>query len=150
MAASFSLGVADADQYRIRLAGALISNGAGASGYADGEFLKISWRNDVTIEVEGTDGYVVRSKRLTRLVDIELSFLQSAPNNPFLSGLFALLQNTPNGGDVGSFVMQNLQGVDLVSCSKCWIRKPADLVLDRSATPRKWQLSAMAEVFLIG
>ena len=146
----FSLAVADSDQYRLMMAGAPISNGAGASGYADGEFLKTSLRNDGFIEVEGTDGSVARSKRNTRLVDIELTLLQTSTSNAFLSGLYFLDTNQPNGAGIGSFVLEDLQGTTLILCSQAWVRKPADVTLNRSAEPRKWMITGMYSAYLVG
>ena len=146
----FDLKVADADQYRIMVAGGPISNGAGASGYADGEFLKCSLRNDGWIEVEGTDGTVVRSKRNSRLVDIEITLIQGASSNDYLSVLYALDTNQPNGAGIGSFVVEDLQGTTVILCTRAWVKKPADVVLDRGATARKHMLTGIASVFLVG
>lgn len=146
----FNLSVADADQYRIMMAGAPISNGAGASGYADGEFLKIALRNDGFIEIEGADGSVARSKRNTRLLDIELTLLQTGASNDLLSALYLLDTNQPNGAGIGSFVLEDLQGTTLVACTKAWVRKPAEVVLNRSAESRKWLLTGMYSVYLVG
>ena len=148
--AEFSLSVADADQYVIEIAGATISNGAGASGYGDGEFLKITQINDSFLVVEGTDGSVARSKRNTRLLDIELTLLQTSSSNDFLSELLSLDVNQPNGAGIGSFVMTDLQGTTIILCTRAWINKPADVTLDRSATARKWPLKALYSTFLVG
>jgi|ERR1700722_6662343 len=150
MPGSFSLATADADQYRIMVAGAPISNGAGASGYGDGEFLKVAQKNDSFIVVEGSDGSVVRSKRNTRLLDIELTLLQSSASNAFLSALLLLDVNQPNGAGIGSFVMEDLQGTTLILCTRAWINKPADVMLDRGATARKWPLVGLWDVLLVG
>lgn len=150
MPGEFSLAVADADQYRIMVAGAPISNGAGASGYADGEFLKTAQSNDSFIVVEGADGSVVRSKRLTRLTDIEITLLQSSASNAYLSGLLALDVNQPNGAGVGSFVLEDLQGTTFILCTRAWIMKPADVTLDRGATARKWPLKGIWSVYNVG
>ena len=146
----FSLAVCDADQYRIMVAGAPISNGAGASGYADGEFLKISQSDDDFITVIGTDGSVARSKTNKRVVDIEISLLQSSTSNAFLSALRLLDINQPNGAGVGSFVMEDLSGTSLVICTRSWINKPSDITLDRGATARKWPLKGLASTLLVG
>lgn len=146
----FDLSVADSDQYRLMIAGAPISNGAGASGYGDGEFLKVSQSNESFIVVEGTDGTVVRSKRNTRLIDIELTLLQTSASNAFLSMLLALDVNQPNGAGIGSFVLEDLQGTTLILCTRAWLQKPADVTLDRGATARKWPLKGLWSVFLVG
>lgn len=146
----FDLSVADSDQYRLMIAGAPISNGAGASGYGDGEFLKVSQSNESFIVVEGTDGTVARSKRNTRLIDIELTLLQTSASNAFLSMLLALDVNQPNGAGIGSFVLEDLQGTTLILCTRAWLQKPADVTLDRGATARKWPLKGLWSVFLVG
>jgi hypothetical protein len=148
--ADFNLAVADADQYRLMVAGAPISNGAGASGYADGEFFKSSLKNDGFIVIEGSDGSVARSKRLTRLVDLEITLLQTSTSNAYLSMLYNLDQNQPNGAGIGSFVLEDLQGTTLVICTRAWVNKPADIQLDRGATARKWPLVGLYSVYLVG
>lgn len=146
----FSLKVADADQYRVMLAGIGISQGAGQSGYADGEFLNIGQPKDGFVIVEGTDGSVARSKTNTRIVEISINLLQTSNSNAVLSALHAIDVNTPNGAGVGSFVLQDMQGTTLVLCTKAWIRKPADISLDRAAKERKWLLHGLYSVFLVG
>lgn len=146
----FTLATADADQYRLAIASIPISNGAGASGYADGQFLKISPNADGFITVVGTDGTVVRSKSNNRLLDIELSLLQSSVSNTALSALYMLDTNQPNGAGIGSFVLEDLSGTTLVLCTRSWIQKPADVTLNRSAEPRVWHIQGLYSVLLIG
>ena len=150
MPGSFSLATVDADQFRIAVAGIPISNGAGASGYADGQFLKVSQNADGFLTVVGTDGTVVRSKSNNRLVDIELSLLQSSVSNTALSALYFLDSNQANGAGIGSFVCEDLSGTTLILCTRCWIQKPADVTLNRSAEPRVWHLQAIWDTFLVG
>lgn len=150
MGTEFSLKVADADQYRLMVAGVAINNGPGQSGYADGEFLTISQPKDGFVIVEGTDGSVARGKTNTRIVEISIKLLQTSASNAILSALHALDVNTPNGAGVGSFVLQDMQGTTLVLCTKCWVRKQADISLDRSATTREWMLHGLYSVYLVG
>jgi len=145
----FSLAVADSDRYRIMVAGAPISNGAGASGYADGEFLKLTPQPQFIL-VKGTDGSMVRSKTNDVSIEIVLTLLQSSGSNAYLSGLLALDTSQPNGAGIGSFVLEDLSGTTLVSCSACWIETAAEITLDRGATARAWHLRALADIFLVG
>ena len=150
MPGSFTLATCDADQVRVAVASIPISNGAGASGYADGQFLKISWAADTFITVVGTDGTVVRSKSNNRLLDIELTLLQSSVSNTALSALATIDQNQPNGAGIGSFVCEDLSGTTLVLCTRSWISKPTDITLNRSAEARLWKITGVADVFIAG
>lgn len=145
----FNLNVADADQYRIMVAGAPISNGAGASGYADGEFLKITWGDDFFKLIIGTDGTGVRSKTNNRSFQAELSLLQGAASNGFLSGLLNLDLAQPNGAGIGSFICEDLQGITNIVASRAWIMKPAEPTLDRTATKRTWTIQGFWDLLVI-
>jgi hypothetical protein len=145
----FNLSVQDADQYRIMLASAPVSNGAGASGYADGEFLKVTYGDDFFKLVIGTDGAAVRSKTNNRSIQVELSLLQGSATNGFLSGLVNLDLAQPNGAGIGSFVLEDLQGITNIVCSRMWIMKPAEPTLDRTATKRTWTLQGLFDLLVI-
>ena len=147
---TFSVKVADADQYVIAVAGNPVSLGAGQSGYADGEFLTVSQSADSFITVVGTDGSVVRSKTNNRLVDIKLILLQTNSYNAYLSGLLLADVNTPNGAGIGSFVVEDLSGTTLVLCTRAWVEKPADISLDRGAKARSWSIKGVWDVMLVG
>jgi hypothetical protein len=139
----------DADQIVIIIAGIAISQGAGQSGYADGEFVSIKFPPGFSM-VKGTDGTVARSKTNDRTIEIEVSFLQTNSANAALSALHAADVNTPNGTGIGSFVLEDLQGTTLIACTQSWIRQPADITLDRGAKGRKWTLDAVYDVALVG
>ena len=90
------------------------------------------------------------NSRNNRLLDIELTLLQSSVSNTALSELSALDQNQPNGAGIGSFVLEDLSGTTLVLCTRSWISKPADITLNRSAEPRVWKITGIASVFIAG
>jgi len=150
MAGEWSIAVADADQYRIAVAGVTLSRGAGQSGYADGEYFTSSQPKDSFVIVEGTDGSVARSKTNTRVVEMSLNLLQTSASNAYLSGLLASDENAPNGAGIGSFVVEDLQGTTLILCTRAWIKKPADVSLDRAAKERKWLFTGLRSVYLVG
>ena len=147
---TFSVKVADADQYVIAVAGNPVSLGAGQSGYADGEFLTVSQSADSFITVVGTDGSVARSKTNNRLVDIKLILLQTNSYNAYLSGLLLADVNTPNGAGIGSFVVEDLQGTTIVKCTRAWIVTFADIELDRDVSMRTWTLEGPASFWNTG
>ena len=147
---AWSLAVADADQYVIAVAGNPVSQGAGQSGYADGEFLTISQPKESFIVVEGTDGSVARSKTNSRVLDIKLILLQTNAYNAYLSGLLLADVNTPNGAGIGSFVVEDIAGTTLVLCTRSWVSKPADITLDRGAKARSWPITGIWDVMLVG
>jgi hypothetical protein len=146
----FSIAVADADQYRLMVAGVAISQGAGQSGYADGEFFTSDWADDLFKAVVGTDGSVARSKVNNRLINMTVSLLQTSSSNAYLSSLFNLDINQPNGAGIGSFVLQDLQGTTLILCTRAWISKPAPVSLDRAAKERKWNFQGIASTYVVG
>ena len=146
----WSVAVADADQYVIAVAGNPVSQGAGNSGYADGEFLTITQPTASFLTVEGTDGSIARSKSNSRLLDIKLNLLQTNSYNTYLSGLLLSDVNQPNGAGIGSFVVEDLAGTTLVLCTRAWIQKPSDISLDRSAKVRSWPIVGVWDVLLVG
>ena len=106
--AEWTIATADADQYRLTVAGVPISQGAGQSGYADGEFFSCDQPKESFIIVEGTDGTVARSKTNTRVLEMAVTLLQTSASNAYLSGLLINDENNPNGAGIGSFVLQDL------------------------------------------
>lgn len=148
--ADFDLAEYDADQFKIQVAGIQIAKGPGKSGYADGEFLSVKKTKDSFTIVEGTDGTVARSKVNSRTIEIELTLLQTNATNADLSALWQSDENNPNGQGIGSFLVQDLQGTTKIMCTKSWISKPADVVLDRGAKGRKWMMSGLYSVYNVG
>ena len=104
----------DADQIRISIAGVAIAQGAGVSGFADGEFLSLGFKPQFTL-VKGTDGSATRSKTNDRETEIKINLMQSSSVNAILSALLMADVSTPNGTGIGSFVVADLQGTTLVS-----------------------------------
>jgi hypothetical protein len=150
MPGEFSLATADMDQYLMLLAGAALSQGAGQSGYGDGEFFNGKQLKPSFTAVEGTDGSVARSKTNARLVEMTLTFLQTAQQNNFLSQLLYLDENAPNGAGIGSFELRDMQGTTLILCTRSWITGPAEIVLNRGVEGRKWTLNAIKSLWNVG
>jgi hypothetical protein len=147
----FTVSICDADQWFLSFAGVALSRGAGASGYADGVFLKGSAEKPSFTTVEGTDGSVARSKTNSRLYHVELHLLQTnAQSNGFLSSMLAADEANPNGAGVGTFIAQDLNGTSYLKMLKCWLEKWPDWELDRTAKERVWLISGVRSKLLLG
>jgi hypothetical protein len=146
----FSVREADSDQYILQVAGVNIAQGAGQSGYTDGEFFSCEQARESFIVVEGTDGSITRTKTNTRLLNMKINLSQSAARNALLSAIVISGENGVNGADIGSFVLKDLQGTTLVQCSRSWISKRPSIALDRSSKERVWTLQGVWDVFLVG
>jgi hypothetical protein len=147
----FSIAACDSDAYSIILAGIPISRGAGLSGYDDGEFFTATQPQDSFLTFEGIDGTVTRDATNTHLIQMSIKLLQVSPTNDILSRLLIADTNvTTNGAGVGSFKLQDQAGTTQIICPRCWIRKPADITLDRGAKGREWILDGIATVYMVG
>lgn len=141
----------DADQLRIAFAGVSMSRGAGASGYADGEFLKIVQDKDSFITVEGTDGTVTRSKTNTRLMTITLRLMQTnSQSNGVISAILGADENNPNGAGIGTFVVEDQNGTTLFAALKAWVKKWPDQSFDRGAKEREWIFGCVRNNIVVG
>jgi hypothetical protein len=130
--AAGDLKVYDPDQIRVNLAGLPLS------GWADGEFVRIERESDAFDDVVGTDGEVTRSKTNDHRATVTLRLMQSSDSNDLLSSLYNLDRNSPNGAGVGPLLIRDAGGRSLFVAEKAWIRRPPDVVFDRTATEREW------------
>lgn len=150
MSDSFDVKVYDPTQIRATFAGVNISRGAGASGYADGEFCSIKQTADAFIEVVGTDGTVVWSKTNARSNEVMFRLLQTSVTNTFFSAMLAADEAAPNGAGIGILVVQDLQGTTVFRANRARIWKPADQSFDKSAKEREWLIRAVRNSIVIG
>jgi hypothetical protein len=141
---------ADSDQFTIAFAGVNIAQGAGQSGYTDGEFFSCEQARESFTTVEGTDGSLTRSKTNTRLMHIKITLGQTSARNALLSAIVTAGENGVNGADIGSFKLQNLQGTTQIVASRCWVTKRPSVTLDRASKERVWLFDAAWDVFTVG
>lgn len=139
----------DADQIRMSIAGVALAQGAGVSGFADGEFLSIGFKPQFTM-VKGTDGSATRSKTNDREVEIKINLMQTNSLNAILSALLFADVSTPNGTGIGSFVCEDLQGTTLVVVPYSWLVAPSDITFDRGAKGRSWTVSGLWSQAIVG
>jgi hypothetical protein len=146
----FDFKIADSDQIRIVFAGYSISRGAGASGYMDGEYLKITMEKKSFIYVEGTDGSLVRSKTQSRVGTATISLLQTSSSNDFLSSMLLTDESVANGAGVGTFVVEDLQGTTKFKALKAWVDGWPEQTFDRTAKERAWTICFQRSNILVG
>lgn len=140
----------DADQVTILVGNVAISKGVGASGYAEGEFVKIEQQEeDFKIKV-GTDGQTTRSKTNNILTKITLLLMQTSESNAYLSSLRTADRLGTNGAGVVSLLIQDRQGTSLHAAQFCWVNKPPDVSYDKEPTPREWELMCLMDERLDG
>ncbi len=127
--------VYDADEVNISFAGFALDG-----GFADGEFLRIEQETEDFVDVVGTDGEVTRSKTNDRRATITILLMQTSSGNQALAALSNLDRSLPNGAGIAPFLVTDGNGDSLYEASSAWIQKPPDVSMDRTATPREWQL----------
>lgn len=149
-AVSFDTSIYDSDRVVVEFAGNLISKGPGASGYADGPFLKIEPTDESFVVYKGTDGTITRSKTNQRGTKITLLLGQSSKSNDFLSAMLALDETQPNGAGIGTFLVQDLGGTTLFTAQFAWVVRPANQDFDKLATVREWELFAVRDEINVG
>ena len=112
-----------------------------ASGFADGEFIRIEQESDDSEDVAGTDGEVAVSRTNDRRATITILLLQTADANQGLSVLSNLYRTAPGsvGGIVPAFV-KDQNGASVYAAENAWVMRPPDASYDRTATTREWQI----------
>ena len=151
MADAFTVAICDSDQFRLTFAGVQLSYGAGASGYADGEFFKVTQMKPSFTEVEDTDGTVSRSKTNSRLGEAMLRTMQTnSRTNGYLSTMLMFDESNPNGAGVGTLVLQDMNGTTYFKALKAWVIGPPDQSFDRSAKEREWKFHVVRSSVIVG
>lgn len=139
------LKIYDADQVTVLVGNFAISKGPGASGYADGEFVRIEQPTEDFVVKEGTDGQVTRSKTNTVLQKVTIRLMQTSTSNAYLSGLRLLDRNGVNGAGVVPLVIRDRQGTSLHTAQYAWVQAPPEVSYDREAKEREWTLYALMD-----
>lgn len=138
-------------QLRISFAGIQISRGAGASGYAEDEFLSAKPINESFTDVLGCDGTVTRNATNSRLWEIKLQTLQTnSITNGALSVILASDEASFNGNGVAPFVAQDLNGTTQLECLRAWLTGWPEMVFGKQAKARVWTMHAVADLIVCG
>jgi hypothetical protein len=146
----FQIQEYDPDQYAMLFAGVAISQGAGQSGYADGEWFSCKPMAPSFTDVVGVGGVVVRTKTNDHRVEFTINLLQTCALNAYLSGIVAADEGAPNAAGVGSFALYDLAGTTQIVCPNAWIVQPADITLDKTAKSRVWSFHGIRALYVVG
>jgi hypothetical protein len=151
MSVPFDMKVYDPDRIRITFGAFRISRGAGASGYASGDFAKLVQPTASFTEVIGTDGTVTRTKTYARLTEFTLLTMQTnSLSNGFLSAQLFADEVGINGAGILPLSIQDMNGTSLFQALRAWVSKPADQDWSNEAKPREWLIKCIRDVILVG
>ena len=151
MTTPFDMKVYDPDRIRITFGAFRISRGAGASGYASGDFAKLVQDKASFTEVEGTDGTVTRTKTYSRLTSFTLITLQSnSITNGFLSAQLFADEVGINGAGILPLSIQDMNGTTLFQALRAWVTKPADQDWSAEGKPREWLVKCIRDLTIVG
>lgn len=109
-------------------------------GYADGNFLEITFDSDQFVDVIGTDGEVSRSKANDLRATATIRFMQTSPSNDLLSALLQSDLNSDGGAGIGAFMVTDVQGTTLLLGENAWVVKWPDQNFGREAQERAWTI----------
>lgn len=109
-------------------------------GFADGNFLEISYVSDQFADVSGTDGEVSRSKSNDLRATVTLRLMQTSPTNDLLSALVNTDLLADGGAGVGAFAVTDLSGRTLLASENAWVKKMPDQMFGRESQERAWTI----------
>lgn len=133
------------DQLSFSLAGIPITG-----GYGEGGSVTIKRNSELFEVVVGRSGDVVRSRTNDESGVVELTLLQTSPDNAKLAALARLDENTPNGAGVGVLQIRDRENGDLYTSAKAWVQKLPDSGFERKASDRAWVIACAALKFFPG
>lgn len=120
------------------------------SGYADGEFIRIQQTEKSFKSKTGTDGEVTRSKMNQKITVVTITLMQTSDSNAKLSGILNLDEAGQNGAGVGPILVRDRQGTSVFEAQYGWITGPPEVVYDREAEGRAWEIECIRDVRLDG
>ena len=119
------------------------------SGFADGDFVKVSRLSDDWSDKAGTDGEVTRSKSNDARCDVSVTLMATSDGNDLLSQIRTADLAAPNGAGVGQFLLRDQFGRTVIR-GQCWIVKPPEVARGREAGQAEWKLRVVASEYTIG
>ena len=128
---------------------AVVFNATLIKGFADGDFVSVSYESDKWEHTSGADGEEIRTKSNDNRATLTLTLMQSSASNAVLSAAYLL----DEAGNAGAFpiAITDTTGTSLVTGESAWIKKLPDFNRGKSATTVEWMISiANAKVFIGG
>lgn len=134
----------DANKVTLSIAGRVIN-----SGFADGDFVKVTPLSDDWIDKVGTDGEVTRSKTNDGRLDVSVMLMQTSDGNDLLNQIREADLVAANGAGVGQFLLRDQEGRTSIR-GQCWIVKPPEVARGREAGSTEWKLRVVATQYKVG
>ena len=110
------------------------------SGFADGEFVMAAMNNDQVSLVVGADGEGARAMSADNSGTVKLTLLQTSLGNDILSE--ALRADRLSNINVGPLLIVDTSGRTLVMAAEAWVKKFADVSLDKDVKAREWTIES--------
>lgn len=118
----------------------LVFGGKLITGWADGDFVRVSYRSNYWEQTVGTDGVSTRHNTRDKSGEIEITLMASSPSNDYLSA--CLLADQQSNTGVLPFLLRDAGGNTLVTAEEAWVVKAPDVTFSRAVSTRVWQLAA--------
>lgn len=132
-----------ADLVTLSVAGQVID-----SGFDEGEFVSVEPSAEAWLDKAGADGEVARSRTNDRRATVKIKVMQTSRGNGVLQALYNNGLNTPNGADVGAFLLSDRSsGETLVTAAKCWVQKMPNLSRGKEVGVNEWTLRLASAVY---
>jgi hypothetical protein len=116
----------------------MVYGGKLITGWADGDFVKVTFNSDAVTLTMGTDGLGTRSFSRDFSGTVEITLLASSPSNDYLSSVFVADQQTSSG--TLPFILREQGGATLVTAETMWVKKQVDVAYSRQVSARVWTL----------
>lgn len=111
-------------------------NGYDLKGYAEDEFINVTFNGDAATPVVGNDGTVSRAMNPDQSGTVTLTLKSTSPSNDVLSGL--AIKDRIDGSVVGVLMIRDNKGTTLVLGKDAWVQKQPDVAFAREVGNRAW------------
>jgi len=117
-------------------------------GFANEEFVSVSFQDDDWEHTSGADGEEMRTKKNDRRAVMTLTLLQSSASNDYLSGLRAADQASNNG--VVPVLLKDNNGSTIIESVGGWIGRNPDVAMGKSPSNREWMIHLSNATAFVG
>jgi hypothetical protein len=111
-------------------------NGYELTGFAEDEFINVTFNADAATPVVGNDGTVSRAMSPDKSATVTLTLKATSPSNDILSGL--AIKDRIDGSVVGVVMIKDNKGTSLAVGKDAWIQKQPDMAFAREVGNRAW------------
>lgn len=112
----------------------MVFGGKLITGWADGDFVKVSFNEDAVMLTVGTDGIGTRSFSRNTSGNVEITLMASSPSNDYFSAVYLADQQSQTGAL--PFLLRDASGLTLVTAETMWVKKMSDVMFSRQVSQR--------------